>query len=176
MGLYEVPLSMSLLGFGMGTMLANFHMCGIMLVLRVMFNMLVRNASPRAPMCFRCLMFNLSGPCELLFVLFFLEGRKNFIQIKIIHPLQCFLDLICRECDVMSLYFCVALIMYLFVLFIACLEVFVNCLMKQFAMCLGVVAVLLLNVMELLCVVGGALLDRPCMVFHRMCVLCLWSQ
>ena len=34
MGLYEVPLSMSLLGFGMWTMLANFHMCGIMLVLR----------------------------------------------------------------------------------------------------------------------------------------------
>ena len=31
MGLYEVPLSMSLLGFGMGTMLSNFHMCGIML-------------------------------------------------------------------------------------------------------------------------------------------------
>ena len=29
MGLYEVPLSMSLLGFWMGTMLANFHMCGI---------------------------------------------------------------------------------------------------------------------------------------------------
>ena len=26
MGLYEVLLSMSLLGFGMGTMLANFHM------------------------------------------------------------------------------------------------------------------------------------------------------
>ena len=26
MGLYEVPLSMPLLGFGMGTMLANFHM------------------------------------------------------------------------------------------------------------------------------------------------------
>ena len=24
--------------------------------------------------------------------------------------------------------------------------------------------------------VGGALLDIPCMVFHRMCVLCLWSQ
>ena len=34
MGLYEVPLSMTLLGFGMGAMLANFHMCGIMLVLR----------------------------------------------------------------------------------------------------------------------------------------------
>ena len=51
MGLYEVPLSMSFfLGFGMGTMLANFHMCGIMLVLRTVFNMLVRNASPRGPM------------------------------------------------------------------------------------------------------------------------------
>ena len=34
MALYEVSLSMYLLGFGMGTMLANFHMFGIMLVLR----------------------------------------------------------------------------------------------------------------------------------------------
>ena len=34
MGLYEVPLSMSL--FGMGTMLANFHMRGIMLVLKTL--------------------------------------------------------------------------------------------------------------------------------------------
>ena len=67
MGLYEVPLSMSLLGFGMGSMLTNFHMCSIMLVLRAVFNMLVRKASPRGPMCFRCLMFRLSGPCELLF-------------------------------------------------------------------------------------------------------------
>ena len=50
-------------------MLANFHMCGIMLVLRSVFNMLVRNASPRGPMCYRCLMFNLAGPCELLFLL-----------------------------------------------------------------------------------------------------------
>ena len=47
MGLYEVLLSMSLMGFGMGTMLANFHMCGNRLALRTVFNMLVRNASPR---------------------------------------------------------------------------------------------------------------------------------
>ena len=72
MGLYEVHLSMSLLGFWMGTMLANFHMCAIMLLLRTVINILVRNASPRAPMCFRCLMFNLSGPCELLFLLCFI--------------------------------------------------------------------------------------------------------
>ena len=74
MGLYEVPLSMSLLGFGMATMLASFHMCGIMLVLRAAFNMLVRNASPSGPMCFRCLMLNLSGPCKLLFLLCFIAS------------------------------------------------------------------------------------------------------
>ena len=74
MGLYEVPLSMSLLGVGMGTILANFHMCDIMLVLRAVFNMLVRNASPRAPMCFRCLRFSLSGPCELLILLCFIAS------------------------------------------------------------------------------------------------------
>ena len=56
---------------------------------------------------------------------------------------------------------------------VACLTVFVNCLVKQFAICLGVVAILLLNVMEVFSVGGGALLDRPCVVFHRMCVLCL---
>ena len=65
MGLYEMPMSMSLLGFGMGTMLTNFHMCGIMLLLRAVLHMLVRE-----PMCFRCLIFSLSGPCELLFLHF----------------------------------------------------------------------------------------------------------
>ena len=53
MGLYEALLSMSLLRFGMGTILAKFHMCGIMLVLIAVFNMLVRNASPRGAMCLR---------------------------------------------------------------------------------------------------------------------------
>ena len=72
--------------------------------------------------------------------------------------------------------FCVALSIDLFVLCVACLTVFVNCLLKQFAICLGVYVILMLNVMELLCVFGGALLDRPCMVFHRMCVLCLWPR
>ena len=55
MGLYEVPLSVSLLGFGIAVL-----------------NILVRNA--RGPMCFRCLMFNLSGPCELLFLLCFITS------------------------------------------------------------------------------------------------------
>ena len=74
MGLYEVRLSMPFFGFGIRTMLANFHMCSIMLVLKAVFNMLVRNASPRGPMCFRCLTFSLSGPCELLFLLCFITS------------------------------------------------------------------------------------------------------
>ena len=41
---------------------------------------------------------------------------------------------------------CVSLSMCLFVLCVACLIVFVNCLVKQFAMCVGVVAILLLRV------------------------------
>ena len=38
---------------------------------------------------------------------------------------------------------------------------------------LGVVAILLLNVMDVFSVCGGALLDRSCMAFQRVCVLCL---
>ena len=52
---------------------------------------------------------------------------------------------------------------------------YVNCLVKQFAICLGVVVILLFNVMKMLWVGGCALLDRQCMVFQRMCVLCLYS-
>ena len=36
-------------------MFANFHMCDIMLLIRAVLNIPY----------FRCLMFNLSGPCEL---------------------------------------------------------------------------------------------------------------
>ena len=48
---------------------------------------------------------------------------------------------------------------------------FANCLVKQFAICFGGVTILLLNVMAVFSAGGGALLDRPCMVFHRMCVV-----
>ena len=50
---------------------------------------------------------------------------------------------------------------------------FMNCLVKQFAIFLGVVAILLLNVMEVFSVGEGALLDKACMVFQIICVLCL---
>ena len=110
-------------------------------------------------MWFRCLMCNLSGPCDLLFLL---GCIAYWIWVVNVMWYPCILY--------------VALLVYLFVLCVACLTVFVNCLVKQFAMFLGVVAILLLNVMNAFSVGGGALLDRQCMVFQRICVLCLWSQ
>ena len=59
MGLYEVPLSVSLLSFGIGTMLSNFQVLGIILVLRAVLNILTGNVCPRGPMCFRCLIYSL---------------------------------------------------------------------------------------------------------------------
>ena len=37
-----------------------------MFLLRAVLNILVRNASQSGPMCFMCMIFNVSGPCELL--------------------------------------------------------------------------------------------------------------
>ena len=77
------------------------------------------------------------------------------------------LDLSCGGCYVISLYF-VCCSVNVSVCLVCC--VFVNCLVKQFAICLGVVAILLLNVFS---VGGGAMLDRPDMVFQKVCVLCM---
>ena len=80
----------------------------------------------------------------------------------------CFLDLSGGESDVIYLYFmCCSVNGYVC---LVCLTVFVNCLVKQFTICFGVVVILLLNVMEVFSVGGGALLYRPCMVFQRMCI------
>ena len=93
-----------------------------MLLLRVVLNILMRNASPRGPMCFRCLIFNL------------------FYSLLYLRSSEC--DVVCCSVNVS-------------VCFVCC--VFANCLVKQFAMCLGVVAILLLNVMDVFSVCGGAL-------------------
>ena len=65
--------------------------------------------------------------------------------------------------------FCVSLSMDLSVLCVACLTVFVNCLVIQIAICLGVVV---LNVMVLFSLVVGILLDIPCMYLSKS-MLCL---
>ena len=67
---------------------------------------------------------------------------------------------------------CVALLMCLFV--VACLTVFVNCLLKQFAMCLGVVAILFLMLwMCLLCVVVLCWIDHVWSSKECVCLLSL---
>ena len=81
----------------------------------------------------------------------------------------CLLDLSYGGCNIISLY-CMCCYVNGSVSLVCC--VFENCLMKQFAICLSVVVILLLNVMEVFSVGRSALLDRPCMVIQRMCVLC----
>ena len=57
---------------------------------------------------------------------------------------------------------CVALLMYLFVLCVACLRIVCYFVVECDGSCYALF--------------GGVQLDRSCMVFNRMCVLCLWSQ
>ena len=75
-----------------------------MFLLRAVLNILVRNASPRGPMCFRCLIFNLSGPCELLFFTLFYS----------------LLDLRSSECDVVLLYVALSMCVCLFCVLRVC--------------------------------------------------------
>ena len=75
-------------------------------MLRAVLNILVTNASPRGPMCFRCLIFNLSGPCELLFLLCFIASWTREVVSVMLYP--CML--------------CVALLMCLFVLLCCVLD------------------------------------------------------
>ena len=56
---------------------------------------------------------------------------------------------------------CVAPLIDLFGLCVACLTVFVNCLVTKLTMYLSVVVILLLNVMEVFSVDGGALCCVP---------------
>ena len=128
-----------------------------MLLFSDMLYMLVRYASPRRPICLRYLMLTLSGGVELLFFL-------------------CFI--VAWICDVVSVMLvvcslCVFLYMCMFVLCVLCLTVLVNCLLNAFAICVGEVTVLSLTVMVLFMGCVGVLLASPCIVFQRICVLCL---
>ena len=88
----------------------------------------------------------------------------------------CLLDLRSGECNVVSLYVLCCHV-NISVCFVCCVfnsvcELFGETIRNMF----GCVVIFVLNVMELLSVVRGALLDIPCMAFHIMCVLFLWSQ
>ena len=67
----------------------------------------------------------------------------------------------------------VFLSMCLFILCVLCLTVLVNCLLNVFAICVGEVNVFSLKVMVLFLGCVFLFLANPCIVFQRVCVLCL---
>ena len=74
-----------------------------MFLLRAVLNILVRNASPRGPMCFRCLIFNLSGPCELLFLLCFIVSWTGEVVSVMLYVVCCSVNVsVCFVCCVLD--------------------------------------------------------------------------
>ena len=70
-----------------------------MFLLREVLNILVRNASPRGPMCFRSLIFNLSGHCELLFLLCFIVSVMLYPCMLCVVLLMCLFVCVCCVLD-----------------------------------------------------------------------------
>ena len=120
-------------------------------------DMLVRYESPIGPMCLRCPMLTLSGPVELLFLLCFIAAWTCVVVSVML--------VVCSLSVFVSL--------YLLVLCVLCLTVLVNCVLNEFAICVGEVNVFSLKVMVLFLGCVGFLLASPCIVFQRVCVLCL---
>ena len=159
-GLYDFPSVLSLLGFGMGTVFAVFQIIGMMFVLSDMLYMCVSSAIALGPRCFRCLMFMLSGPVELLFF-------ESLIACFVCSSVMCM-------CSVGSPF--VLRSIFLFVFRVWCFMVLMNCLLKCSAFCLLVMAVLLLKVIVVFGVSVGFLFRSPDIVFQSLCWSCLWSQ
>ena len=83
------------------------------------------------------------------------------------------MDLRSSECNVVSLYV-VCYSVNVSVCFVCCvLDSVCELFGETIRNVCGCSCCLLLNVMDVFSVCGGALLDRPCMVFQRVCVLCL---
>jgi len=124
----------SLLGFAIGIMVAVFHICGMMFLFSEKLKMLVRYSIARGPRCFRCFMLILSGPVELLFLADFIASNVCCVVIGmwVSSRLWIFLSIV------------------LFELSVLCGVMFVNCLLKLFAISLCVDFILLLNDIVLL--------------------------
>jgi len=151
----------SLPGLGIATTFAVFQIWGIVFVLSAMLYICVRYVIAFGPRCFRCLMFMLSGPVELLFLALFMDA--------IVCSFVIVMGVVCKDL--------VCLSMYLRRLFVLCMMVFTNCLFRASAFCLFVVAILLFaKVIVLLCMGVGFLFARADIVFHSVCVFLLWSH
>ena len=99
-------------------------------------------------------MFMLSGPVELLFC----ERLIAFLVCVVLMSIG----------EVMSLDVCLSILLLLEC--VLCGMTLANCLLNCDAFCLLFMAVMLLNVIEVLGCVLGFLFARPASVFHSMCV------
>ena len=125
-----------------------------MLLFRDVLYMLVRNASPSGPICLRCLMLTLSGPVEWLFLLCFIAAWTCVVVSVML--VVCSLSVFLSMCQL-----------------VLCLTVLVNCLLNAFAICVGGVTIFSFKLIVLFLGCVGVLLANPCIVFQRVCVLCL---
>ena len=101
-----------------------------------------------------CGMLTLSGPVELLFLLCFIAAW-TCVMVSVM-LVVCSLSISLSMC-----------------LFVLCLTVLVNCLLNAFAICVGKVTVFSLKVSVLFLGCVGVLFTNLCIVFQRVCVLCL---
>ena len=124
-----------------------------MLLFSDVLYMLVRCASPSGPMCLRYLMLTISCPVELLFMLCFIADWTCVVVSVML--VVCSLSVFLSLC--------------LFVLCVLCLNVWVNCLLNAFAICVGEVNVFSLKVIVLLRDCVGFMLANPCIVFQGVC-------
>ena len=97
------------------------------------------------------------GPCGVVvFAMFFAAWTCVVVSVMLV---VCSLSVLLSMC--------------LLVLCVLCLTVLVNRLLNEPAICVGDVIVFSLKVIELFLGCVGVLLDNPCIIFQRVCVLCL---
>ena len=73
-GLYEVDSCAGFPGFSNGMIVERFHISGMVQVCRDKLKIVVRYFIPKGPMCFRCIVAILSGPCALDALAFFIAS------------------------------------------------------------------------------------------------------
>ena len=101
-------------------------------------------------------MFTSSGPVELPLLRCRISTWTVMVSVTLV---------VCSLCVFLSICPCVCVL---------CFTVLVNCLLNAFAICVGEVNVFSLKVIMLFLDSSGVfLLANPCMVFQRVCVLCL---
>lgn len=150
-------MEVSLLGLGIGIILASFQFFGIMFELSAKLYMAVRYPIASEPKCLRCLMFMLSGPDELLF----LDALIAAIVCSVV-IVKCVVGSLWVYRSIVLLFACVV-----------CLTTFVYCLLNSMAFCLFVLAILLWKVMVVLGVGVSFLLFSAASVFQSLCELFL---